>query len=128
MVESIIVVGVVFRGGVVGVAMGGRERRRESRGGEGREVEGEEEGENLWSSLLGEVQTSRTSQLPTTKSLLVLGDKESGKTTLIAKLQVNSCLFFVLQFLFLLLLSSLTFAISSAPSTSELSLKHQAEI
>jgi len=48
-----------------------------------------EDSENLWSALLGEVQTSRTSQLPTTKSLLVLGDKESGKTTLIAKLQGN---------------------------------------
>ena len=57
--------------------------------GEGGE-EGEEGGtENLWSSLLGEVQTSRTSQLPVSKALLVLGDKESGKTTLIAKLQGN---------------------------------------
>ena len=50
---------------------------------------GEGEAENLWSSLLGEVQTSRSSQLPSSKSLLVLGDKESGKTTLIAKLQGN---------------------------------------
>ena len=50
---------------------------------------GEGETENLWSSLLGEVQTSRSSQLPSSKSLLVLGDKESGKTTLIAKLQGN---------------------------------------
>merc|ERR1719381_79577 len=53
------------------------------------EVNGDGDNENLWSSLLGEVQTSRTSQLPTSKSLLVLGDKESGKTTLIAKLQGN---------------------------------------
>ena len=50
---------------------------------------GEGDHENLWSSLLGEVQTSRSSQLPASKSLLVLGDKESGKTTLIAKLQGN---------------------------------------
>ena len=50
---------------------------------------GEGDQENLWSSLLGEVQTSRSSQLPASKSLLVLGDKESGKTTLIAKLQGN---------------------------------------
>lgn len=50
---------------------------------------GEADQENLWSSLLGEVQTSRSSQLPASKSLLVLGDKESGKTTLIAKLQGN---------------------------------------
>jgi len=49
----------------------------------------DESDENLWSSLLGEVQTSRSSQLPASKSLLVLGDKESGKTTLIAKLQGN---------------------------------------
>ena len=48
-----------------------------------------EAAENLWSALLGEVQTSRSSQLPSSKSLLVLGDKESGKTTLIAKLQGN---------------------------------------
>merc|ERR1711976_93895 len=45
--------------------------------------------ENLWASVLSEVQTSRSSQLPTSKSILVLGDKESGKTTLIAKLQGN---------------------------------------
>ena len=51
--------------------------------------EGEAVAENLWSALLGEVQTSRSSQLPSSKSLLVLGDKESGKTTLIAKLQGN---------------------------------------
>merc|ERR1719175_552513 len=53
------------------------------------EVDGAPDSENLWSSLLSEVQTSRSSQLPTSKSLLVLGDKESGKTTLIAKLQGN---------------------------------------
>ena len=39
--------------------------------------------------MLSEVQTSRNSQLPSSKNLLVLGDKESGKTTLIAKLQGN---------------------------------------
>jgi len=53
------------------------------------EVDTGVETENLWSSLLSEVQTSRSAQLPTSKSLLVLGDKESGKTTLIAKLQGN---------------------------------------
>ena len=56
---------------------------------ESEEKTGEVDHENLWSSLLGEVQTSRSSQLPASKSLLVLGDKESGKTTLIAKLQGN---------------------------------------
>ena len=40
-------------------------------------------------SVLSEVQTSRSSQLPASKNLLVLGDKESGKTTLVAKLQGN---------------------------------------
>ena len=39
--------------------------------------------------MLSEVQTSRSSQLPSSKNLLVLGDKESGKTTLVAKLQGN---------------------------------------
>ena len=76
---------------------GAKERRRESSakpeskssGDQESPGGGEENQENLWSSLLGEVQTSRTSQLPTSKSLLVLGDKESGKTTLIAKLQGN---------------------------------------
>ena len=57
--------------------------------GESEEKTGDVDQENLWSSLLGEVQTSRSSQLPANKSLLVLGDKESGKTTLIAKLQGN---------------------------------------
>ena len=40
-------------------------------------------------SVLGEVQTSRSSALPSSKNILVLGDKESGKTTLIAKLAGN---------------------------------------
>eukprot|EP00096_Caligus_rogercresseyi_P005596 TRINITY_DN2151_c0_g1_i6.p1 TRINITY_DN2151_c0_g1~~TRINITY_DN2151_c0_g1_i6.p1 ORF type:complete len:489 (-),score=103.30 TRINITY_DN2151_c0_g1_i6:861-2327(-) len=44
---------------------------------------------NLWASVLSEVQTSRSSQLPSSKNLLVLGDKESGKTTLVAKIQGN---------------------------------------
>lgn len=56
---------------------------------EGPDTETEADRENLWSCLLSEVQTSRNSQLPAAKSLLVLGDKESGKTTLIAKLQGN---------------------------------------
>ena len=72
---------------------GAKERRKDSKAGspsgEQESPGGDENQENLWSSLLGEVQTSRTSQLPTSKSLLVLGDKESGKTTLIAKLQGN---------------------------------------
>lgn len=43
--------------------------------------------ENLWTSILGEVQTKGSNKLPSNKSILVLGDNESGKTTLIAKLQ-----------------------------------------
>jgi len=43
----------------------------------------------LWASVLSEVQTSRSSALPSSKNILVLGDKESGKTTLIAKLAGN---------------------------------------
>ncbi|XP_052817049.1 cytoplasmic dynein 1 light intermediate chain 2-like [Mya arenaria] len=43
--------------------------------------------QNLWNSILTEVQSSSASKLPTSKSVIVLGDNESGKTTLIAKLQ-----------------------------------------
>jgi len=45
------------------------------------------EEENLWSALLTEVQTSSDKGLPSSQSLLVLGDQECGKTTLVAKLQ-----------------------------------------
>ncbi|KAL1124175.1 hypothetical protein AAG570_001945, partial [Ranatra chinensis] len=38
-------------------------------------------------SILGEVQTKGSTKLPSNKSILVLGENESGKTTLIAKLQ-----------------------------------------
>ncbi|XP_078042738.1 dynein light intermediate chain isoform X2 [Augochlora pura] len=43
--------------------------------------------ENLWASILSEVQNSGNKKLPSNKNILVLGDNESGKTTLIAKLQ-----------------------------------------
>ncbi|XP_076623604.1 dynein light intermediate chain isoform X1 [Colletes latitarsis] len=43
--------------------------------------------DNLWSSILAEVQNSGNNKLPSNKNILVLGDNESGKTTLIAKLQ-----------------------------------------
>lgn len=39
------------------------------------------------SAILGEVQAQGSTKLPSNKSLLVLGDNASGKTTLIAKLQ-----------------------------------------
>ncbi|XP_045193995.2 cytoplasmic dynein 1 light intermediate chain 2-like [Mercenaria mercenaria] len=45
------------------------------------------ESQNLWSAILSEVQSSSASKLPTTKNVVVFGDNESGKTTLIAKLQ-----------------------------------------
>ncbi|XP_058120274.1 cytoplasmic dynein 1 light intermediate chain 2-like [Anopheles ziemanni] len=43
--------------------------------------------ENLWSSILTEVQTQNNVKLPSNKSVLVLGDIASGKTTLITKLR-----------------------------------------
>ncbi|EDV99766.1 cytoplasmic dynein 1 light intermediate chain 1 [Drosophila grimshawi] len=43
--------------------------------------------ENLWSAILNEVQTQGSTKLPSNKSVLVLGDNATGKTTLIAKLQ-----------------------------------------
>lgn len=43
--------------------------------------------DNLWTSILAEVQTKGSNKLPSNKQILVLGDNESGKTTLIAKLQ-----------------------------------------
>jgi dynein light intermediate chain 1 len=49
----------------------------------------EDDDQNLWANLLSEVQSRSSTKLPSSKSLLVLGDNESGKTTLIAKLQGN---------------------------------------
>uniref|UniRef100_A0A672G701 Dynein light intermediate chain n=1 Tax=Salarias fasciatus TaxID=181472 RepID=A0A672G701_SALFA len=47
----------------------------------------EEEGQNLWSSILSEVSTRSSSKLPSGKNILVFGEDGSGKTTLMAKLQ-----------------------------------------
>lgn len=47
------------------------------------------ESQNLWATILSEVQSSSASKLSNVKSILVIGDTESGKTTLIAKLQGN---------------------------------------
>lgn len=41
----------------------------------------------LRSSILSEVQNQSSTKLPSNKSVLVLGDNATGKTTLIAKLQ-----------------------------------------
>ncbi|XP_006635660.2 cytoplasmic dynein 1 light intermediate chain 1 [Lepisosteus oculatus] len=48
---------------------------------------GEEDGQNLWSSILSEVSTHSRSKLPSGKNVLVMGEDGAGKTTLIAKLQ-----------------------------------------
>ncbi|KAF5269240.1 hypothetical protein FQR65_LT02541 [Abscondita terminalis] len=45
------------------------------------------EKENLWSSILNDVQNHGNTKLPSCKQILVLGDNESGKTTMVAKLQ-----------------------------------------
>lgn len=47
-----------------------------------------EEKPNIWASILRDVKAS-TKTAPAGKSLVVLGDNESGRTTLIAKLQEN---------------------------------------
>ncbi|KAG7468560.1 hypothetical protein MATL_G00144250 [Megalops atlanticus] len=47
----------------------------------------DEEGQNLWSSILSEVSTRSSSKLPAGKNILVFGEDGSGKTTLMAKLQ-----------------------------------------
>ncbi|GIY30662.1 cytoplasmic dynein 1 light intermediate chain 2 [Caerostris darwini] len=44
---------------------------------------------NLWLEILQEVQESSSNKLPSCRTLLVLGDNESGKTSLIAKLEGN---------------------------------------
>ncbi|XP_006641284.1 cytoplasmic dynein 1 light intermediate chain 2 isoform X1 [Lepisosteus oculatus] len=47
----------------------------------------DEEGQNLWSSILSEVSTRSRSKLPSGKNILVFGEDGSGKTTIMAKLQ-----------------------------------------
>ncbi|XP_062474228.1 cytoplasmic dynein 1 light intermediate chain 2 [Pezoporus occidentalis] len=47
----------------------------------------EEEGQNLWSSILSEVSTRSRSKLPSGKNILIFGDDGSGKTTLMTKIQ-----------------------------------------
>ncbi|XP_037287432.2 dynein light intermediate chain [Rhipicephalus microplus] len=49
----------------------------------------DDESQNIWSSILKQVQESLPNKLPSHKLLLVMGDNESGKTTLIAKIQGN---------------------------------------
>ncbi|XP_042349269.1 cytoplasmic dynein 1 light intermediate chain 2 isoform X1 [Plectropomus leopardus] len=47
----------------------------------------EEEGQNLWTSILSEVSTSSSLKLPSGKNILIFGEDGSGKTALMAKLQ-----------------------------------------
>ncbi|KAJ8041986.1 Cytoplasmic dynein 1 light intermediate chain 2 [Holothuria leucospilota] len=47
----------------------------------------EDEQQNLWSSILSEVSSHTSSKLPACKTVIVLGEDESGKTTLISRLQ-----------------------------------------
>ena len=69
----------------VGTEMAGRSRENDDFYGVS---DAKKEG-NLWASILGDVQKSSSTKLPACKNVLVLGDNESGKTTLIAKLQGN---------------------------------------
>lgn len=56
----------------------------------------EEEKKNLWSQILNEVQKHGKPKLSPYKQILVLGDNESGKTTMVAKLQGLS--FYIYKF------------------------------
>ncbi|XP_069504913.1 cytoplasmic dynein 1 light intermediate chain 1 [Ambystoma mexicanum] len=47
----------------------------------------DDDGQNLWSSILSEVSTRSRSKLPPGKSVLLLGEDGAGKTSLIRKLQ-----------------------------------------
>lgn len=47
----------------------------------------EDDKKNLWSQILNEVQEHGNPKLSPHKQILVLGDNESGKTTMVAKLQ-----------------------------------------
>lgn len=47
----------------------------------------EEDKKNLWSQILNDVQKNGNPKLSPHKQILVLGDNESGKTTMVAKLQ-----------------------------------------
>ncbi|CAF1262588.1 unnamed protein product [Adineta ricciae] len=49
-------------------------------------VDNSEEKQGIWASILRDVKAS-TKKAPATKSLVVLGDNESGRTTLVAKLK-----------------------------------------
>uniref|UniRef100_A0A8C3GAZ4 Dynein light intermediate chain n=1 Tax=Cyclopterus lumpus TaxID=8103 RepID=A0A8C3GAZ4_CYCLU len=47
----------------------------------------DDDGQDLWSTILSEVSTHSRSKLPSGKNVLVMGEVGSGKTALVAKLQ-----------------------------------------
>uniref|UniRef100_G3NRG0 Dynein light intermediate chain n=1 Tax=Gasterosteus aculeatus aculeatus TaxID=481459 RepID=G3NRG0_GASAC len=47
----------------------------------------EDDGQDLWSTILSEVSTHSRSKLPAGKNVLVMGEVGSGKTAMVAKLQ-----------------------------------------
>jgi dynein light intermediate chain 1 len=57
-----------------------------AQGGGGGVVEQGGEETKIWSNILQQVRQTDTKKLPPNKSILVLGDNETGKTTLIARL------------------------------------------
>nr|XP_023683528.1 cytoplasmic dynein 1 light intermediate chain 1 [Paramormyrops kingsleyae] len=57
------------------------------RGAPGAQNGADDDGQNLWSSILSEVSMHSRSKLPSGKSVLVMGEVGAGKTTLVAKLQ-----------------------------------------
>ncbi|XP_058486277.1 cytoplasmic dynein 1 light intermediate chain 2 isoform X1 [Solea solea] len=63
------------------------EKQLSGAAGPGNDNNEDEEGQNLWSSILSEVSTRSSSKLPPGKNILVFGDHGSGKTSLMAKLQ-----------------------------------------
>lgn len=50
----------------------------------------EEEEEDLWSSILNDVSSSASRKLPSNKSLVLLGNDGTGKTSLVVKMQSGS--------------------------------------
>ncbi|XP_013786624.1 cytoplasmic dynein 1 light intermediate chain 2-like [Limulus polyphemus] len=53
------------------------------------ESKDETDNQSVWSTILSQVQASSPNKLPSCKLVLIMGDDESGKTSLTAKLQGN---------------------------------------
>ncbi|XP_037085323.1 cytoplasmic dynein 1 light intermediate chain 1-like [Pollicipes pollicipes] len=65
----------------------GKEETSSSEGGATNKMDKNKEG--IWSSILTEVVSAESTKLPSDKQVVVLGNNQTGKTTLIAKLQGN---------------------------------------